>query len=99
MRLVSVRLIRPHLSPDLFSTPLMLILDPMLDAVGGVRAVRPHANAGVRLNLFPRRTLGKPGKFLTVVFGLTDQRGYEYRVKVRLWPLPEAVAAAGQSQQ
>lgn len=87
IRLVAVRLIRPHLPRHLFKPSTHLVTDPMHLASSPDRPVRAHANAKIRVGIFAGRALGSSGKLLPVTIGLTDQRGYEYRVKVPLWPI------------
>jgi hypothetical protein len=50
--------------------------------------ILPGGDAEGRVVLTVRRSLGRQGKMLGAVIGLTDQTGHEYRLKAKLWPMP-----------
>ena len=89
MYLRASRLISPKVRSQDTVPGLLTVSEPL-----GGRAHSPTnpilsgADAEGRLVMFVRRPIGRPGKFLSVVFGVTDQTGHEYRLAVKLWPTP-----------
>ena len=89
VHLNAARLIRPHVAQPDHLPPVHMVSNPEGRGDSSPRyPIRPRANATVRVVLMVRGALAKEGAFVRSVVGLTDQNGHEYRVPVRLWPIP-----------
>lgn len=91
VQVVAVRLVKPRLAADRLLPPVYTVSHP-----GGKNdnskdyPVRSRANGKMRVVLMAKGVLGDVGKFLWVTVGVTEQNGFEHRVRVRLWPTQAA---------
>jgi hypothetical protein len=86
-RLVAVRLIRPKLPPEALFPPVWTVSNP-----GGGHGTHSAQHpilakhvADVSFTLTAKKPIGRDGKFLPIVIGVTDHTGNEHRLKVKLW--------------
>jgi hypothetical protein len=87
VRLTALRLIGPRIAHDRIQTAMFMVSSPLGTAeFSSDHPVRGKATAKLRLVVMLAGELGRAGQVLPVVFGLKDQRGYEHRIKARLWP-------------
>lgn len=99
MYLRAARLITPHVRLEDTLPGMLTLSHPQGGRTHSQNhPVLPGGEAEGRVVLVQNRALGRPGKFLPVVIGLTDQTGHEYRVKAKLWPMPTQAAAAQPAQ-
>jgi hypothetical protein len=91
VNVVAARLIKPRVNREAEMPPVFVVSHPG-GRVDNSRdyPVRARSNAHVRLVMMVRKRLGKPSEHLWVIVGLTEQNGYEHRLRMRLWPIPVA---------
>ena len=80
IRIVATRLIRPNPKQDLINAVAMIDADDR-HPNDPYDVVPPHVPARVNLFFLVHRKLAPQGETLRITVGLTDQFGYEYRVK------------------
>jgi hypothetical protein len=89
----SARLIIPRVRLQDMLPTVLAVSDPNgSNQFSSRHFLRPRGNASVLLVMMMRRAVGRPGSHLRAVFGITDQNGCEYRVKVNLWPMGQAIS-------
>lgn len=88
VRITAARLIKPSVPAMEIEPIVFMVTNDQPRAGSRQNAVPPSENASIHITIMVRRRLGREGKFIRVKIGLTDQNGYEHKVKIRLWPMP-----------
>jgi hypothetical protein len=99
IHLRTARLIKPRVGHQARLPGLLTLNDPL----GGPYHSANHPilarqDSQGRLVVLVRQKIGQPGKMLNAVFGITDNLGFEYRLRVKLFPMPAPAPAAGASE-
>ena len=88
VRIAAARLIRPKVPAQEIQPIMFMVSNDQTHGGSRQNAVPASENASIHLTIMVTRRLGQEGQFIHTVIGLTDQNGYEHKVKVRLWPMP-----------
>jgi hypothetical protein len=88
VRITAARLIKPRVPAQEIEPIMFMVTNDQTHGGSRQNSVPPSENASIHMTMMVRRRLGREGKFIHVVVGVTDQNGYEHKVKVRLWPMP-----------
>jgi hypothetical protein len=89
VRIAAARLIKPSVPAPEVRPIIFMVSNDLTHGGSRQNAVPPSENASIHLTIMVARKLGGEGKFIHTVIGLTDQNGYEHKVKVKLWPMPK----------
>jgi len=88
VRIAAARLIKPSVPAQEIQPIMFMVSNDQTHGGSRQNAVPPSENASIHLTVMVTRKLGREGNFINTVIGLTDQNGYQHKVKVKLWPMP-----------